>query len=309
MAPSSSTPDWYAPTAVSSLERAALSEWFDGSAAHRTQESYIQTREKIRAMSRSMGPQQFLTGTVVRRTIPGDIGSLLRLHAFLTTYALINADAINESTPTPLVLLKPGTSTVAWNDEAIRTNLMQAVVEQTRKRPKIVASSSESVPPIDWEAVAASVGSGVTASDCERQFLTMPISSSTKDGSVTPDTAETTVVVDAHDARKQELLADLVRHVDPVVMRAVTNAAFRVTNDIAQAQQGGMIGLLAQEAADQVRVQEHNVARVMAEIVDLRMQKLEQRLSGLDEVEGMLEAERVALELERRDLYTARCRH
>jgi SWI/SNF related-matrix-associated actin-dependent regulator of chromatin subfamily C len=29
----------------------------------------------------------------------------------------------------------------------------------------------------------------------------------------------------------------------------------------------------------------------------------------LDDVEGILEAEKVALELERRDLYTARCRH
>ena len=29
----------------------------------------------------------------------------------------------------------------------------------------------------------------------------------------------------------------------------------------------------------------------------------------MDDVEGILEAERVALEMERRDLYTARCRH
>jgi SWI/SNF related-matrix-associated actin-dependent regulator of chromatin subfamily C len=307
-APPPSTPDWYHPATVSSLERAALSEWFDGSAAHRTPESYRQAREKIITMSRSLGPAHFLTGTLVRRTIPGDIGSLLRLHSFLTTYSLINADAINESTPTPMVLLKPSGTAVHWNDEAIRNNLLHAVVEQTRKRPKMVAPST----PIDWEAVASSVGGGVTASECERQFLVLPIPS-TPDGSVTPDPTETAgSALDRaawRAARLPEGWAALVRQVDPTVLSAVTEAAFRCTNDVVPAQQGARIGLLAQEAADQARSQEHHVARVLAEIVDVRMQKLEHRLSCLDEVEGMLEAERVALELERRDLYTARCRH
>jgi SWI/SNF related-matrix-associated actin-dependent regulator of chromatin subfamily C len=39
------------------------------------------------------------------------------------------------------------------------------------------------------------------------------------------------------------------------------------------------------------------------------MKKLENRMAMMDDVEGMLEAEKTALELERRDLYTARCKH
>jgi SWI/SNF related-matrix-associated actin-dependent regulator of chromatin subfamily C len=43
--------------------------------------------------------------------------------------------------------------------------------------------------------------------------------------------------------------------------------------------------------------------------VNQRMEKLENRMALLDDIEGIIEAEKVALELERRDLYTARCRH
>ena len=45
------------------------------------------------------------------------------------------------------------------------------------------------------------------------------------------------------------------------------------------------------------------------DIVDLQIQRLENRVALLDDVEALLEAERVSLELERRDMYTARCRH
>jgi SWI/SNF related-matrix-associated actin-dependent regulator of chromatin subfamily C len=44
------------------------------------------------------------------------------------------------------------------------------------------------------------------------------------------------------------------------------------------------------------------------DIVDQRLQRLENRAAMLEDVEALLEAERVALELERRDMYTARCR-
>ena len=39
------------------------------------------------------------------------------------------------------------------------------------------------------------------------------------------------------------------------------------------------------------------------------MAKLENKLSLLEDVEGILDAERIAIELERRDLYTTRCHH
>lgn len=300
-------PDWYKTDIASSLERAVLPEWFDGSAAHRTPETFLQAREKIIDMSVKLGLNRYITCTMVRRAIPGDAGSLLRLHAFLTSYALINEEAINESAPTPIVFLK---KYVSWHDDSLRENLMQAVVEQARKRPKVMAASD--FVPIDWAAVAASVGHGTTPSDCERQFLAMPIDA--REGSITPDASmgddcHEAAQNDAKAAIQQELLTDLVDGADPAVISAVTKAALCSTDSLSQARRAGAVGLVAHRALMEARSQEDAVARILAEIVDLRMKKLENRLALLDDVEGILEAERAALELERRDLYTARCRH
>jgi len=66
--------------------------------------------------------------------------------------------------------------------------------------------------------------------------------------------------------------------------------------------------LVAHEAIRTAQAHEETVSRLLSEIIDQRMKKLECRMALMDDLEGMLEAERVALELERRDLYTTRCR-
>ena len=54
---------------------------------------------------------------------------------------------------------------------------------------------------------------------------------------------------------------------------------------------------------------EDNLSSILSQLVNKRMEKLENRMAMIDDIEGILDAEKVALELERRDLYTARCRH
>ena len=73
---------------ISDLERALLPEWFDGSAAHRTPATYVQARQACLQLSSDLGHNRYVTATMVRRTVPGDAGSLLRLHQFLTAHAL-----------------------------------------------------------------------------------------------------------------------------------------------------------------------------------------------------------------------------
>lgn len=302
-------PEWYKPDGISSLERAVLPEWFDLSASHRTPESYIEAREKLIEMSVKLGHNRFVTTTMARRSIPGDAGSLLRLHSFLTSYALINEDAINDSAPTPMCFKKKLTAAQQF-DESLREKLMQSVVEVARKRPKLETPGEAA--DIDWASVATSVGNGLSPSECERQFLAMPIDDEiAREGSITPDTAATgSGEKDVTKAElQQEILKDLVDKSDPAVISSVTKAALAATDNLAQAQRAGAVGLAASQAVAEARSQEDAVARILGEVVDLRMKKLENRLALLDDVEGMLDAERVALELERRDLYTARCRH
>jgi len=299
-------PDWYEADDVSALERTVLHEWFDGSAPHRTEESYKKAREAMIKMSDQMG-NRYVTTTMARRSIPGDAGSLMRLHNFLTAYALINEDSMNDSAPTPLIL--QGESKAIWNDQ-LRGKLMKVVVEQSRKRPKLEDPDDSLA--IDWNAVAEQVGQHVTATDCERQFLTMPINETER--SITPDTTMSEQPKEGTDSStklelQQEIFQDVVDKSDPKVIDAVTKAAFEATDSLGQAQKAGIAGLVASQALEKARSEEDAVARILSEVVDLRMKTLENRMALMDDIEGLLEAERVALELERRDLYTARCRH
>ena len=350
-------PDWYKPDSISELEKILLPEWFNQSAAHRTPETYKDAREKLIQMSEKMS-NRYVTVTLARRSIPGDIGSLTRLHSFLTAYSLINEDAQNDSAPTPSSLLQdttakaastsssPTPTVVRWS-ETMCNQLMHAVLDQTsrarQKRPKIASppsSSSSSSVIIDWNQVADSLGLGCTAKECERQFLAMPIPRAagapllqpTTERSITPDvTKETSADLNNLEqtksklAIKQEIFQEMIDKSDPDTVTAVVEAALRscerkiesdrstradeIQSILSQSQDAAMVGLLASQAILETRSQEDAVSRILAEIVDVRMQKLENRLAMVDDIEGMLEAERVALELERRDLYTARCRH
>ena len=282
----------------------------------------------ILEMSNTIGPDHYLTATMVRRSIPGDAGSLLRLHAFLTSHSMINQNAINESAPTPMILMnnhnsnkKAKVTTNDWDtDEGLKMNLMQAVVEYSRT----MANSKDHVD-MDWNAIATVVGHGVTGTECEHQFLTMSIpteknlndntlrSTTNMDGSITPDVVSVSTTYDPSSTiqqMQQNWMADLVNRVDPTVLRTVTTAALSSTNgDLPQAQKAALLGCIVHDTVDMVQEQETRVVQILSEVMELRMQRIESRLSTLDDVEDMLEAERVALELERRELYTARCRH
>lgn len=302
-------PPWYNPTSISDLERTMLPEWFDASAPHRTPETYRGARERIRTMSTKIG-NRYITQTLVRRTIAGDAGSLHRLHAFLVAWSIINEDAINDSTPTAagmreeLMKKRP----FAWNDRW-RDELTEAVVEESNKRHKT----------IDWEGVAAKVGHGAKAHDCEIEFLVLPLearaASQQAERSITPDVtsngSSTKVTIDTNTfVTTAPWVERLLTGMNPKVVEAATAAALEVSQgDLLDAQRGTIAALVMTKATERAQVEEAGLSRALLELQEQRLQKLENRFALMDDIECILEAERVSLELERRDLYTARCRH
>jgi hypothetical protein len=302
----SPAPDWYDASSVADYERACLPEWFDGSAPHRTTVSYRQARTQMIKMSAAVGTK-YVTATLVRRSIPGDAGSLLRLHEFLTTHALMNEEATNDSAPTATALLGTDTSPLYWTerqDERLLHVLVQASKERT--------SPGQSM---DWEALAEQVGSGKTATECEQRFLALPLETALPPpaGSITPDTTmsevEPTSSSSTTASHTMATVQDLVADCLPSVRHKILETALQETSSLSQAQQAALAGMAVHEAAQQARSASDALAQMASHVVDVRLQKLEHRLALMDDVEALLEAERVALELERRDLYTARCRH
>lgn len=289
------TPDWYQADKISSFEKVLLPEWFNGSAEHRTPESYLRARETMIEMSKKLD-SRYLTSTMARRSIPGDVGSILRLHGFLTSYALINETAINDTTPTPMTFVR---KLCPSDNEEIHSKIREAVVDQARNKRAKMAESDEAPITIDWDIIAQTVGGGLSASDCQRQFLALP----SADDETEPDTCK------GRRKRQDEIFQNLVESTNPTVVQKVLKVALESTEDVTESQKAAVLGIVANQAVQDAQIQDQSVSRILSEIVDLRMQKLENRLALLDDVEGLLDAERVALELERRDLYTARCRH
>jgi SWI/SNF related-matrix-associated actin-dependent regulator of chromatin subfamily C len=314
-------PDWFETNHVSQLERSVLLEWFDGSALHRSEKSYLASRNRMIDMSSKLA-DRYVTTTMIRRSIPGDVGSLMRMYNFLTAYGLINKGALNDTTPTP-VTLQESKAKYRWS-EPLQQELLRAVVEESRKRRRLNNPAAQDFEPvIDWDTVANKLGHGVSPTDCERQFLAMPIADSSGEGSATTgetamnDSSEVGEAKPSDDdsaravvTKQQQLLQDVMDLCDAKVVHDFTNAAFSAeSGSTVKIQGNAVVGLVTHHALHEATSKDEKVSRIMAEIVDLRMKKLENRLALLDDVEGLLDSERVSLELERRDLYTARCRH
>jgi len=148
---------------------------------------------------------------------------------------------------------------------------------------------------VDWEAVANEIGEGVSAADCQRAFLDPP-----KVDDVSVKIAKTPGGFD---------LSTILDGVHPDVLNATINASLKATNDVVEARKASIAGIIASTAVMKGQSEEEEIAQTLMDILDQRMQRLENRVAILDDVEALLEAERVALELERRDMYTTRCRH
>jgi len=317
-------PDWYKKDGIADIERTMLPEWFNSSAPHRTPETYIRAREKVIAISATIANRN-VTNSMIRRSIIGDAGSLQRLRSFLVDFGIINEDGINDSAPTPAILRKQKSAPKRFNDE-LRDELVLAVVQQSKRRKIDDTDMTDSVfIPIDWHEVALQVGHGATSADCERNFLSMPLNENnavSTERSITPDVAQETSkgLSSLAEGLKspesfngvlgQEVVRGLVESAGSDVIKKVMATAMEAAdNNLKQAQSAALLGLAASRALEEARNHESALSSVLSQLVNQRMEKLENRMALMDDVEGIMEAEKVALELERRDLYTTRCRH
>ena len=306
--PTTDPPEWYDPKTVSDIEMLVLPEWFNNSACHRTKKSYIVARERIIDAARRSS-HKYLTSTSIRRCVAGDAGSIMRLHQFLVTWGFINGGAIGDSAPLQVktrTVSKPLVPPeVKWTTQMV-IELGIAVEECCSKKMAIETDGDEKVH-INWDKVAKKVGNNVTTVECYQKFL----STDFNDSKLNTGTVK---IVDSSlsniDNPHEDLISDLIDGVKPHVAETVVEAALNATGgDLNAAQKAGVLGVISSKAAERAQKEEEATSHLLQEILDLRMAKLENRLSLLDDLEGMLDAERMALELERRDLYTNRCRH
>merc|ERR1712107_25727 len=174
-----SKPGWYRNNEINEIERSMLPEWFNSSAPHRTPESYLKTREKIIEMSMTVANRN-VTNSMVRRSILGDAGSLHRIRSFLVGWGIINEDGINDSAPTPASLRSELKRSAKFSGD-MTNDLIVAVTQQAKKR-RLKKDNGHNINDVeasslhfDWEEVAALVGRGASAGDCQRTFMLTPL--------------------------------------------------------------------------------------------------------------------------------------
>uniref|UniRef100_A0A8C4NHU1 SWI/SNF related BAF chromatin remodeling complex subunit C2 n=1 Tax=Eptatretus burgeri TaxID=7764 RepID=A0A8C4NHU1_EPTBU len=121
---------WFDYNSIHAIERRALPEFFNGKNKSKTPEVYLAYRNFMIDTYR-LNPQEYLTSTACRRNLAGDVCAIMRVHAFLEQWGLMNYQVDTDSrpaamgppptshfhvlvdTPSGLVPLQPKTTPVA----------------------------------------------------------------------------------------------------------------------------------------------------------------------------------------------------
>jgi SWI/SNF related-matrix-associated actin-dependent regulator of chromatin subfamily C len=92
---------WFDYNAINSIEKRALSEFFNGKNRSKTPEIYMAYRNFMLDTYR-LNPNEYLTVTACRRNLAGDVCAIMRIHAFLEQWGLINYQVDADVRPTPM---------------------------------------------------------------------------------------------------------------------------------------------------------------------------------------------------------------
>lgn len=92
---------WFDYNSIHVVEKRALPEFFNAKNKSKTPEIYLAYRNFMIDTYR-LNPTEYLTSTACRRNLAGDVCAIMRVHAFLEQWGLINYQIDAESRPTPM---------------------------------------------------------------------------------------------------------------------------------------------------------------------------------------------------------------
>mgnify|MGYP002715712327 CR=1 FL=1 len=92
---------WFDYSSIHIIEKRALPEFFNSKNKSKTPEIYISYRNFMIDTYR-LNPTEYLTSTACRRNLAGDVCAIMRVHAFLEQWGLINYQVDTDSRPTPI---------------------------------------------------------------------------------------------------------------------------------------------------------------------------------------------------------------
>ncbi|KAL1122966.1 hypothetical protein AAG570_003290 [Ranatra chinensis] len=92
---------WFDYNSIHGIEKRALPEFFNAKNKSKTPEIYLAYRNFMIDTYR-LNPTEYITSTACRRNLAGDVCAIMRVHAFLEQWGLINYQVDADSRPTPM---------------------------------------------------------------------------------------------------------------------------------------------------------------------------------------------------------------
>jgi len=92
---------WFDYNSIHSIEKRHLPEFFNGKNRSKTPEIYLSYRNFMIDTYR-LNPTEYLTSTACRRNLAGDVCAIMRVHAFLEQWGLINYQVDMDARPTAM---------------------------------------------------------------------------------------------------------------------------------------------------------------------------------------------------------------
>lgn len=84
---------WFDYNAIHAIEKRALPEFFNSKNKSKTPEVYLAYRNFMIDTYR-LNPMEYLSATACRRNLAGDVCAIMRVHAFLEQWGLVNYQVI-----------------------------------------------------------------------------------------------------------------------------------------------------------------------------------------------------------------------
>merc|ERR1712013_65634 len=92
---------WFDYNSIHAIEKRHLPEYFNAKNRSKTPEIYLSYRNFMIATYR-LNPTEYLTSTACRRNLAGDVCAIMRVHAFLEQWGLINYQVDMDARPTAM---------------------------------------------------------------------------------------------------------------------------------------------------------------------------------------------------------------
>nr|XP_023013071.1 SWI/SNF complex subunit SMARCC2 [Leptinotarsa decemlineata] len=92
---------WFDYNSIHEVEKRAMPEFFNGRNKSKTPEIYLAYRNFMIDTYR-LNPTEYITSTACRRNLAGDVCAIMRVHAFLEQWGLINYQVDTDSRPTAM---------------------------------------------------------------------------------------------------------------------------------------------------------------------------------------------------------------